>query len=114
MVVVDYIKWSEEYMENAEIIKSNIDKIQERIKNAPPEKKVLFMSFWENTEPYITKVLKQRNFEKQKCGEWNKMPNNVIHIKDDNADAVFFDYYCANSGGVSCGKDKMKKSCKKQ
>ncbi|OUP78938.1 hypothetical protein B5F08_05855 [Anaeromassilibacillus sp. An172] len=42
MVVVDYIKWSEEYMENAEIIKSNIDKIQERIKNAPPEKKSTF------------------------------------------------------------------------
>ena len=40
--MVDYIKWSEEYMENAEIIKSNIDKIQERIKNAPPEKKSTF------------------------------------------------------------------------
>ena len=41
------------------------------------------------------------------------MPNNVIHIKDDNADAVFFDYYCANKGGVSCGKDKMKKILQK-
>lgn len=40
--MVDYVKWAEEYMENAEIVKGNIDKIKDKIKNAPPEKKSTF------------------------------------------------------------------------
>lgn len=42
MVVMDYNKWAQEYMENAEIVKINIDKIQDKIKKAPPEKKSTF------------------------------------------------------------------------
>lgn len=42
MVVVDYIKWAEEYMENAEIVKGNIEKIKDKIRIAPPEKKSTF------------------------------------------------------------------------
>lgn len=42
MVEVDYNKWAEEYMENAEIVRVNIDKIKEKIKKAPPEKKSTF------------------------------------------------------------------------
>lgn len=41
------------------------------------------------------------------------MPHNVIHIKDDNADAVFFDYYCSNMGESSSGRIRMKKILKK-
>lgn len=41
------------------------------------------------------------------------MSHNVIHIKDDNADAVFFDYYCTNNSSVSCGREKMKKIIQK-
>lgn len=41
------------------------------------------------------------------------MPHNVIHIKDDNADAVFFDYYCANMGENSSGRVRMKKILQK-
>ena len=40
--MVDYIKWAEEYMENAEIVKGNIEKIKDKIRIAPHEKKSTF------------------------------------------------------------------------
>lgn len=42
MVEVDYNNWAEEYMENAETVKINIDRIKAKIKKAPPEKKSTF------------------------------------------------------------------------